>query len=174
MARQSDRDVAGSATHGVVLKDLKFPSSRSHLDSDGLILIFFRLEHGNPLIGKLLIFDAESAHGGILLYFLFIFFSERRKSTLSPVLLLDDHLGGEGRDYCAASGRTCINNPSEYTAGSLYLEYLFTRCVTSRLGSSRRCEQGFVFPDLLGDQRIEFLVHGRQQFFVVLGIGRVG
>ena len=38
----------------------------------------------------------------------------------------------------------------------------------------RRGEHGFVFPDLLGDQRIEFLVHGRQQFFVVLGMGRIG
>ena len=37
----------------------------------------------------------------------------------------------------------------------------------------RRGEHGFVFPDLLGDQRIEFLVHGRQQGFVVSGMGRV-
>ena len=38
----------------------------------------------------------------------------------------------------------------------------------------RRGEHGFVVPDLLRDQRIELLVHGRQQGFVVSGMGRVG
>jgi len=36
----------------------------------------------------------------------------------------------------------------------------------------RRGEHGFVFPNLLRNQRIELLVHGRQQFFTVFGVQR--